>query len=63
MYDYILEEDIENHDIKIQKLLKSTTRLIKAMNDVKKLTRNGISVYGSKPSTKNCTAAMAGYYR
>lgn len=64
MYSYIGREMTTSTSTKASKrnrLLSSTTRLIKAMSDLGKLESNGVSSYGDTASEK-CTAAMAGYY-
>ncbi|WP_141736220.1 protein-glutamine glutaminase family protein [Oligoflexus tunisiensis] len=62
MYDYIYRERLSEPDEKVEKLLASTTRLIKAMDSLDKLTRNGVSSYWGE-AAKDCSAAMSGYYK
>jgi hypothetical protein len=62
MYTYIGKEGISEYSTKISKLLASTTRLVKAMDGLEKLTRTGVSGYFGKANT-DCADAMAGYYR
>ncbi|HYX35298.1 MAG TPA: protein-glutamine glutaminase family protein [Oligoflexus sp.] len=61
MYDYILRENVDDEDEKVERLLSSTTRLIKSMYSLKKLTRDGVSSYWGT-AAKSCTSAMTGYY-
>jgi hypothetical protein len=64
MYSYIQREELTSSSeraAKTQRLLANTTRLIKAMSSLKKLTRDGVSGAWST-STKACRDAMTGYY-
>ncbi len=64
MYNYIGRESSLSPTSKASKrnrLLSSTTRLIKTMSSIGKLESDGVSSYGDTASEK-CTAAMAGYY-
>jgi hypothetical protein len=63
MYSYIGRENTTVSSIagKRNRLLSSTTRLIKTMSYLGKLETDGVSSFGDTASQK-CTEAMAGYY-
>jgi hypothetical protein len=64
MYSYIQREELQTSSeraAKTQRLLASTTRLVKAMSGLKKLTRDGVSGTWSM-SAKACKDAMTGYH-
>jgi len=60
MYDYIQLEKISDQSAKISRLLSSTTRLLKAVSGLDKLTRDRVFGFGGK-ATRECATAMAGY--
>jgi hypothetical protein len=64
MHNYIKNEDLDvaARAAKTKRLLASTTRLIKAMDGVNMLTRDGVT--GSWTTAGSaCKTAMEGYYR
>lgn len=64
MHTYIKNEDLDvaERAAKTKRLLASTTRLVKAMDDVNKLTRDGVT--GSWTTAGSaCKTAMEGFYR
>jgi hypothetical protein len=60
MYDYIQVEKVSDQSRKISRLLSSTTRLVKAVSSLNKLTRDRVYGFGNK-ATRECATAMAGY--
>lgn len=60
MYDFIRAEKVNDPSGKISRLLRSTTRLIKAVSSLDKLTRDRVDGSGNK-ATRDCATAMADY--